>query len=214
MNDKNWLEYWVDPQTWEFRGDFEGIFSDFEDPWNCRERINSLERKVLTTIASFEEHDSVLDVGCGLGVYTEMLRRSTRANQAVGIDVSPTAVEKAAKINPQCEFKVVDLMKDQLSFSPKSFSLIVVTEVLWYVLPKLKEIFVDLHGILKDDGILLIEQYFPTDQKFGLDYLDSPEMLETKYLIPAGFEISTRLDYKENGEKVAIFKCNKAQTPQ
>jgi hypothetical protein len=47
MNDKNWLEYWVDPQTWEFRGDFEGIFSDFEDPWNCRERINSLERKVL-----------------------------------------------------------------------------------------------------------------------------------------------------------------------
>ena len=105
-------------------------------------------------------------------------------------------------------------MKDQLSFSPKSFSVIVVTKMLWYVLPKLKEIFVDLHGILKNDGMLLIEQYFPADQKFGLDYLDSPEMLETKYLIPAGFEISTRLDYKENGEKVAIFKCNKVQTPQ
>lgn len=109
---------------------------------------------------------------------------------------------------------MVDLIKDQLSFSPKSFSLIVVTEVLWYVLPKLQEIFMDLHGILKDDGVISIEQYFPADQKFGLNYLDSPEMLETKYLLPAGYEISTRVDYKENGETVAIFKCKKAPMPQ
>jgi len=207
--DRNWLNYWVDPKSWSFRGDFEGIFRDFEDPWHCKDRVESLERRVLTAVATYRKHDTILDVGCGLGVYTELLRQASGAKRAVGIDVSPTAVERASKNSPDCEFHVVDLMEDQLPFANKEFSLIVVTEVLWYVLPNLEEILRGLGRILKDEGSLVLEQSFPDEQKFGTEYLNSPEELRSRYLEPAGFQVDGRFDCPLEGEKVAIFTTSK-----
>ena len=35
-------EYWVDPLTGEHRDDFDDLYSDFEDAWECSRKVESL----------------------------------------------------------------------------------------------------------------------------------------------------------------------------
>lgn len=61
----------------------------------------------------------VLDAGCGMGRYTELVRRS--GARAVGLDVSD-AVDKAAELWPDCAFVQADIAV--MPFASESFELV------------------------------------------------------------------------------------------
>lgn len=186
---ENWLEYWVDPTTWEFRGDFEGMYRRFDDPWECRKNVSELRRDVASLLLlRGRRFDRILDIGCGLGAFTDRLRSANDEAQLVlGVDVSVTAIAKARVLYPQCRFEVLDVGRDPLPGGERSWDLVLLSEVIWYVLPQLGMLLDGIHAALAARGILFIQQFYPGNQRFGLEYLTSPEELYTRYLTRAGF---------------------------
>lgn len=188
-NPKDWLEYWVDPQTWQFRGDFDGMYRDFDDPWECRKSVSDFRRDLsLTMLLRNRRFGRVLDIGCGLGAFTDRLRTANgEATEIIGVDVSATAVGKARALYPQCRFEVLDIRSQPLPEGGSPWDCVIVTEVFWYVLPELGDILAKIYVALASQGILFVQQYFPAKQNFGLEYLTSPAELYGRYLQPAGF---------------------------
>jgi SAM-dependent methyltransferase len=183
----NWLDYWVDPETWKFRGDFEGMYRDFADPWECVKNVSELRRDVALLLLLRERRfGRILDLGCGLGAFTERLRRANGGTpQIVGVDISPTAVGRARQQYPHCRFEVLDVARQPLPAGP--WDLVLVSEIVWYVLPQLDELLANVHALLAPRGVLFLQQFFPADQRFGLEYLRSPEELYSRFLIRAGY---------------------------
>lgn len=60
------LEYWVDPFTWEFVGDFEGMGRDFDDPRHCQRPNTSIKRRVVLSLLAPRQDNRLVDIGCGL----------------------------------------------------------------------------------------------------------------------------------------------------
>lgn len=206
-----WLEYWVDPKTWQFRGDFEGMYRDFDDPWDCRKNVSELRRDIsLMMLLRGRRFSRILDVGCGLGAFTERLRVANGVVESiVGVDVSATAVSKAREQFPQCRFEALDVTKDPLPRTQFGWDLVLMSEVLWYVLPQLRELFAGIHAALAPDGMLFIQQFFPDSQRFGLEYLRSPAELRERYLEPAGFQRECELLEQVSDGQVQLISLTK-----
>jgi SAM-dependent methyltransferase len=185
----NWLEYWVDPRTWKFRGDFEGMYRDCDDPWECQKNVSELRRDVSLMLLLHERRfGRILDIGCGLGAFTERLRVANGETTSIlGVDVSSTAVRRAREQYPLCRFEVLDVTRDSLPGSTQAWDLILVSELIWYVLPQLPQLCAGIRAALAPTGILFIQQFYPGQQRFGLEFLKSPEELYERYLQPAGF---------------------------
>lgn len=210
---KGWLEYWVNPANWTFVGDFEGMYRDFEDPWLCQRRNRSAERRVVLALLQGRDFPKVLDLGCGLGGFTDLLRQYCRARHAWGVDIAATAIDRAQRSYPECTFLVRDVTREGLPPAEGGYDLIMVQEVIWYILPHLHTIFRQMHDALAADGVCFIEQSFPADQKFGREYLTSPEMLIGEYLAPAGFEVETQFRQVLPSEAVLLLKLTKGSRP-
>src|SRR3954464_9159108 len=61
---------------------------------------------------AIEAHHHVLDVGCGAGLTTRRAARAARHGSALGVDVSPTAIEQARAAGhdvPNVRFEVADV---------------------------------------------------------------------------------------------------------
>jgi SAM-dependent methyltransferase len=76
-----------------------------------------LERFEEEQVALFREGSSVLDIGCGTGRTTEVLRNIGFA--VVGVDYSEPMVAKARELCPEAEFRVMDAAR--LEFEDESF---------------------------------------------------------------------------------------------
>lgn len=75
-------------------------------------------------------HETVLEVGCAEGYFTQQLCKISA--HVVAIDVSPLAIMRAKKRAPEVTFKNVTL--NQLQISQKKFDLIICSEVLYYTI--------------------------------------------------------------------------------
>lgn len=205
-----WLDYWVDPKTWRFRGDFEGMYRDFEDPWFCQRRNDFLERQVVLQILRDRHYQRILDVGCGLGGFTEILRKATDAEFVCGIDVSSTAIGKASAKYDGCQFKIADIRRDAIPLVAEGlYDLVMLQEVIWYILPELSDVFAKIGQSMTDEGILFIEQCFPSEQKFGKEFLQSADELISRYLMPGGFKVLMHYRQILEGEMVLLLKLEK-----
>ena len=72
---------------------------------------------VFSAAWSIEPHDQVLDVGCGDGRTTRRAARAARDGHALGVDVSPDAIERAraaARDVPNVSFEVADAQTHDL----------------------------------------------------------------------------------------------------
>jgi 2-polyprenyl-3-methyl-5-hydroxy-6-metoxy-1,4-benzoquinol methylase len=99
------------------------------DPW--RFRTSEYERdKYQATLESLtkSKYSSALEVGCSIGVLTQLL--SHRCVRLLAIDVSVTAIEAAKSVNnSNVEFRVANLPAE---FPRGIFDLIMLSEVLYY----------------------------------------------------------------------------------
>jgi SAM-dependent methyltransferase len=96
-------------------GEFDQMYQKSKDiPWHQdkdRERLNfKIALHILETKAPC---DSILDIGYGLGYLTNEIARYCRNEyQVIGMDISPTAIDKARKLFPNLRFGVLDITKD------------------------------------------------------------------------------------------------------
>lgn len=113
---------------------------------------------------SLRKEGSILDVGCGCGYTLEVWAKKYKKTKFVGIDIHPRVIKIAKELVSQnkwddridvLETSVKDYAKDHKS----KFDLILMNQVLHEMDPDenyRREIFMDLHPLLKDDGLLLV----------------------------------------------------------
>lgn len=97
----------------------------------------------------------VLDVGCGIGDFLDLISHNFVTERLVGVDFVGPVVETAAQRFPQMEFVHDSLPR--LEKIGKKFNLIIASEVLYYLEWTERQSAVErLHELLQDDGCMLI----------------------------------------------------------
>lgn len=92
----------------------------------------------------------VLDFGCGTAVFTATLKQILGGWDVHGTDISPNALEAAAKRLPGCTFRQLDELND----CGEQFDLIFTHHVLEHV-ADLKKVAFDLSKLLTSSGMML-----------------------------------------------------------
>lgn len=106
----------------KFIGRFEEMYQKFANPWHQIETAqNSYARHA--TLMSVERWGirSMMEIGCGLGVFTSYLSVNLPEVKISGMDISETAIKKARETYPQIEFICGDIK--EFSENPTSPSM-------------------------------------------------------------------------------------------
>lgn len=184
----------------EFRGDFEGLYKADPDPWGqsgehprmkeyyAFSRANLVAAlKGLSYPADSTPHSpgyglqGILEVGCGAGYVVDLLSRALPCSWFTGIDISASAVDLARKLCPHQGFAVGDFA----TLDPKSgcwkyswYSVIILSQVLWYVMDQLPGVFKNTLTFLRRHpefvprGYLVIQMAFLDNQEYGREIVD------------------------------------------
>lgn len=89
----------------KFIGRFEEMYQKFNDPWHQRENLNNFYSRMLTPVTLMQyELKRVIEIGCGLGAFTNYLHEAVPSCYLSGMDISETAVAKAKKFYPDLDF--------------------------------------------------------------------------------------------------------------
>mgnify|MGYP000352322874 CR=1 FL=1 len=97
------------------------------------------------------EHKRILDIGCGIGIYSEKFFKE--GAEVYGIDIDPENIEKAKKIFPGIHFEIAQAEK--LPFKDNFFDVVFLHEVLEHVEDDKKAISEALR-VLKPGGKIII----------------------------------------------------------
>jgi SAM-dependent methyltransferase len=162
-----------------FIGEFEQMYRNVEDPWQCAGRSGSLYNDLLLALVSHvaPERGAILEAGCGLGALAARIKDALPGASVSGCDVSATAVEKARARHPGIEFFVQDLTRLQdAPVPPGSLDVVTLAQVLWCVLPAAPDIMRQIYRLLKPQGSLLVLQQFygADEQKYGRGIVEDP----------------------------------------
>lgn len=150
----------------KFVGRFEEMYQKFHDPWeqSTREK-NSYEKLIGLEIIKNNNFTNVIELGCGLGHYTNLIK--SVSNKVTGIDISETAIERAKKNYPDCNFLVSDIDNNLLY---ENVDCIMMIEVTWYILDKIEK-FKKIISNLKGVGVYHTLNTYPKGvQKYGNEY--------------------------------------------
>ncbi len=103
------------------------------DPWNMESRLERARFEATNALIRrhFGQVDSLLEIGCGEGHQTLAFREL--AGQVHGIDVSPTAIERARLRVPDAQFAASDIHGQPWGDGRGRFDLVVACEVLYYI---------------------------------------------------------------------------------
>lgn len=122
---------------------------------------------------------TVLDAGCGPGLYSEELVR--RGARVVGFDQSERMVELSRQLAPQGDFRVHDLADPLDWLDDKQFDLVLLALVLEHVDDRTATL-AELRRVLKETGALVISFQHPTATwlSHGGSYFDTT-LIEDKW---------------------------------
>ena len=167
----------------KFIGKFEQMYKySKEIPWHQDEMAYSVISDIDMTILRQFKYESICEIGCGLGYFSNRLQKELSFNEekptVVGVDLSYTAIKKARNLFPEISFIKGDLLKKR-PLSGKYFKLVIIKEILWYVCHRLTQFLQNVMDMIKDDGFLYVSQSFPeVDKWMGQEVIDGPETLK------------------------------------
>lgn len=176
-------------------GEFDEMYKDFQDPWeqSLCERGRT-EKNIAIFLLERIKAKRVLELGCGLGYYTNEIQR--HGFDVLGVDVSPIAIRKAKARFPKCRFQAGDIL-DRAIYAKYKPDAIIMAEISWYVLEKLDS----FKRFLRENPSLyvihLLNTYPKGVQKHGKEFFSNlPEILDFY-----------RMNYLEYGE-IHRSDCN------
>ena len=151
-------KYVFDTNNCKFVGKFEEMYQNEDkekyDSW-FQEDLTHLGKQISLVILNRYNFNSVLDIGCGKGAFTHLLKKSN--NKVVGVDISETAIMKAKAKYRDVEF--YKLTVDEVLKKEIKWNLIVMYEILSY-LDNWKDI---LEKISFSCDYIYISLYIPPD---------------------------------------------------
>ncbi len=160
----------------KFIGKFEEMYQNIDDPWYCGEAQALQYDLMLCLLDRINlKGTKVLDIGCGRGAFTARLRKQLPKAEILAVDVAPMAIKKAKRDYSDIDFRVMDIKKEYKKIKEK-FDLIIMSGLMWYILPEFREIMNYLmENVLKKNGYFLTFQpfYKPQEQKYGNEIVRS-----------------------------------------
>ena len=185
----------------KFVGDFESLYQFDNDPWQQSSQKPSdmtdyyeFSRQNLIEIIQTKKLKEILEVGCGLG-YTTNIIRSRTGLDIDGLDISSIAVQKASNKYRHIEFHQGNI-KD-FTFQ-KRYSTIIIMQCLWYILHDFDSIIQNITNQIPIFGHILFSQAFLKDQKYGTDVIDGYDGLVDYFEKHKRYEIIYS-EYNQNG---------------
>lgn len=140
-----------------------------DDPYTVRDNIDSEfhQRRFNATAALINELKGdrklrVLDLGCGEGHLTEVIRKLNPEHEVFGLDYAISAIDYAVKHFPDIDFIVADGYKPPYE---DSFFDVVVCNNIWEHVPDPLSLLTGIKRILKDEGLIIIST--PSRYRFG-----------------------------------------------
>jgi len=209
IKSKDYHDYVI--KNGKFIGAFEEMYQNIEDPWHHGDATATQYDIALYLMNRYNvcaRGGEVLDIGCGKGAFTARLKKQIPSAHILAIDIAPTAIKKAKEKYGDLgiDFKVCDIQNEYQSIT-QEFDLIVMSQLMWYVLPKFEKIVTHLkeHN-LKSGGYLLVNQtfYAPHEQKYGKEFVSSVE--DMLRLMKMDIVEMTELNRLGNHNAVILFK--------
>lgn len=117
--------------------DFESIYSGEADPWGVKDAMDGRYTRALEILRKHTPYTSILELGCGMGAFTNRLTEFTK--DIKGYDISETAIKRASERFPHISFSV----KDATSCSWEPVDLIVHNDMLYYM------VIIDVKKVMK-----------------------------------------------------------------
>lgn len=165
-------------------GEFDQMYRKAADvPWHQDRVPEQLDVRVaIETVRHLGPFGRVLEVGCGLGYFAEVLRRELAPGAVHGVDVAPAAVAQARALHPGIGFEVLDIGDAGVAL-PGSYDLVTIRGCFWYLFPRLEAVVDNLHRACAPGGVLLVAQNFPPreSQFVGKDVLPDPDALAARF---------------------------------
>lgn len=118
------------------------------------ENLNVGTHRFQQTLKLIAANDSVLDIGCGVGVFTKLVKDTYPKADVWGVDISPKAIEANSKVNPEITYKV-HKVGQKPPFPNNRFDLVFSGEVVEH-LDKPDTLFKEAYNALKPGGKLVI----------------------------------------------------------
>lgn len=103
-------KYVFDLENRKLVGDFETMYQNESkenfDSWH-QDDTRQLQRKIDLAILEDYNFEKIIDIGCGKGSLTHLLKKKN--NYVLGLDISQTAVNIAKERFPDIEFISIDV---------------------------------------------------------------------------------------------------------
>jgi SAM-dependent methyltransferase len=202
-------------RNWEGLGATDPLWAVLTDPakrdgrWNLDEFFASGEHEIANVMAAIQSlginvnPGTALDFGCGVGRLTQALAR--RFQSVYGVDIAPSMIEQANRLNPYdgCRYLVND--KDDLTlFQSELFDFIYTCIVLQHMEPRYSKKYLgEFLRTLKRGGVLVFE--LPAEPRpavavrptaAALDraaYCARIEIVDAPRVVPAGASFEIRV---------------------
>jgi len=146
-------------------GEFEEMYQDFDDPWESTRELWASEKVLALNFIKKLNAKKVIDLGCGLGHYTNQIHNL--GIDVMGVDISKTAIEKAKKKYMDVKFLVGDIL-DYSIYKNYQPDIIILAEITWYILEKLDDFIEFLTSELPSTYLIHLLSVYPDSvQKYG-----------------------------------------------
>lgn len=164
-------------------GQFEQMYRYSKDiPWHQDETAYSAFSNIDMQILKQFRYESVCEIGCGLGYFTNRLYKELKSDdnkpKVTSVEISRAAIKKAKSMFPKIRFIRGDLLEKR-PLRGEQFGLIVIREVIWYVCHKLDRFLQTAVEMAKENGFVYVSQSFPEGSKWvGKEIIGSPQELK------------------------------------
>ncbi len=158
--------------------DFESAYKNFDNVYPGQFQIDSPKfRLVIDRINLMGKKVKILDIGAGYGAFINHLHQD--GIDAIGIDISPTAVEQGKNLyGPDIKLQTGDFLKG-LDFADNTFDIIVCYGVFQYVLDFINPCLIEMKRLLKPDGLAALSMGFKNTNVFFREIIsDEKDFLE------------------------------------
>ena len=135
---------------------FDELYGQRDDPWSLADRWYERRKRALTmAMLPQERYDSALEIGCSIGLLTELLAQ--RAERLLSTDIAQRPIDLAQeRVGPAAEHVEFRVMRAPDEWPSERFDLIVVSEVGYYLDEEsLARLASQVGRSLKPEGIVL-----------------------------------------------------------
>ncbi|MDE6469693.1 MAG: methyltransferase domain-containing protein [Eubacterium sp.] len=155
--------------------------------WNSEQYLKFKKERTQPSIdlvnrINIENPKRIIDIGCGPGNSTVVLKKRYPNAYILGVDFSPNMIEKAKADYPELDFMLFDATKDFDKLDGK-FDIVFSNACIQWI-PNHKKLLSDMMGILNKGGIMALQIPYQFNQPMHRIVDEVASRPEWKRLIP------------------------------